>query len=309
MILAFFRVDMDKNAAVIYGLLIFASLAWAGSFIAVRLIYEQIPPVVLGFLRFLVATPVMFCLLISLKKRLFLPIKELPKLIVLGLTGVTFLYIFQFVGVSLTTASTGGVLINTNVLFIAFFSALFLHEQFSLKKTVGILISFAGVFLVVIGQMTNEALVVNQRFLFGCLLIILSAVCWATYSIVGKNLLRNYESVTVTTNAFLLGTLFYLPFVIPDVFPVVQSLSVQGLFAVLYLGLFCSVFAYLSWYHALSHLEAAQSAVFLNFIPLFTILLSFFIGEYPTPLFFVGAVFIMYGVYLTQKSRVKKITL
>jgi len=74
MILAFFMVDMQKSRAVIYGLLIFASLTWAGSFIAVRLIYEQVPPIVLGFLRFVVATPVMFCLLIGLKKRLFLPI-------------------------------------------------------------------------------------------------------------------------------------------------------------------------------------------------------------------------------------------
>lgn len=309
MILAFFMVDMQKSRAVIYGLLIFASLTWAGSFIAVRLIYEQVPPIVLGFLRFVVATPVMFCLLIGLKKRLFLPRKELPKLIVLGLTGVTFLYIFQFIGVSLTTASTGGVLINTNVLFIALFSALFLHESFSLKKTMGIIISFMGVVLVVIGQMTNELMVFDQRFLIGCLLIILSAVCWAMYSLVGKSLLKTYDSVTVTTNAFLLGTLFYLPFVVPDVFSVVHTLSVQGIIAILYLGLFCSVFAYLAWYQALSHLEAAQSAVFLNFIPLFTILLSFFIGEIPTPLFFVGAVFIMYGVYLTQKSRVKKDTL
>lgn len=300
---------MDRNGAVIYGLLIFASLAWAGSFIAVRLVYEEIPPIILGFLRFVVATPVMFCILLALKKKLFLPRKELLKLIVLGLTGVTFLYIFQFLGVSLTTASTGGVLINTNVLFIAFFSALFLHEQFSLKKTVGIIISFAGVFLVMLGQMTNESLMVDQNFFIGCLLIILSAVCWATYSIIGKSLLKTYDSVTVTTNAFLLGTVCYLPFVIPDVFSVVEEVSVQGIIAVLYLGLFCSVFAYLAWYHALSHLEAAQSAVFLNLIPLFTILLSFFIGEYPTPLFFIGAVFIMYGVYLTQKSRLKIDTL
>jgi drug/metabolite transporter (DMT)-like permease len=43
--------------------------------------------------------------------------------------------------------------------------------------------------------------------------------------------------------------------------------------------------------------------VFLNFIPLFTILLSFFIGEYPTPLFLVGAGLIILGVVLVQKAK------
>lgn len=294
---------MGKNRPFVYGLLLFASLAWAGSFIAVRLIYQEIPPIVLGFLRFLVATPVMLLILLFTRRKLSLPRWEIPKLVLLGLTGVTFLYIFQFIGVSYTTASTGGVLINTNVLFIAMFSAFFLNEQFSAKKIVGILLSFIGVFLVVMGQMTNEALVVNDTFLLGCLLIILSAICWAIYSVVGKNLLKTYDSITVTTNAFLFGTFLYLPFVLPEAIPVVKSLSFNGVIAVFYLGLFCSVFAYLAWYHALTHLEAGQSAVFLNFIPLFTILLSFFIDEFPTPLFFVGAVFIMYGVYLTQRSR------
>lgn len=296
----------SKETPVVYALLIFASLAWAGSFIAVRLIYQQIPPIMLGFLRFVVATPVMILILFITKKPLFLPRKEWPKVMVLGLTGVTLLYIFQFVGVSYTSASTGGVLINTNVLFIALFSAIFLKEQFSRKKIIGILLSFTGVFLVVLGQITNESLVVDDTFLLGCVFILCSAICWAIYSVIGKKLLSTYESVTVTSNAFLMGTILFLPLVYQQVLPVVQKSTLNGLIAVLYLGLFCSVFAYLAWYYALSRLEAGRSAVFLNFIPLFTILLSFFIGEYPTPLFFVGAVFIMYGVYLTQRSRVKE---
>ncbi len=295
---------MLKKTPVVYGLLIFASLAWAGSFIAVRVIYQEIPPVMLGFLRFLVATPVMLALLLMVKKPLFLPRKELPKVIVLGLTGVTLLYVLQFIGVSLTTASTGGVLINTNVLFIALLSGLFLKERFTVKKTVGIILSFVGVFFVVLGQMTNELFILDETFLLGSIFIILSALCWAVYSVVGKGLLTTYDPITVTTHAFLVGTVLYVPLVFQDVGIVIKNITVNGILAVLYLGLICSVFAYLAWYYALSRLEAARSAVFLNFIPLFTILLSFYIGEYPTALFFVGAAFIMYGVYLTQKSRV-----
>jgi drug/metabolite transporter (DMT)-like permease len=72
--------------------------------------------------------------------------------------------------------------------------------------------------------------------------------------------------------------------------------------AIIYLGVFCSIFAYLAWYYALSKTEAGKSAVFLNLIPVFTIIMSFFIGEIPTLLFLVGTILIIYGVYLTQKG-------
>ncbi len=135
---------MNKN--LLMGLLlILVSLVWAGSFIVVDVTTKQMDPIDLGFLRFLVATPLMFLLVILRKKPLTLPKKELPWLIVLGLTGVTFLYLFQFLGIHLTNAPTASVLINTNVIFIAILSGVFLHEVVTKKRIAGIVLSFFGV--------------------------------------------------------------------------------------------------------------------------------------------------------------------
>lgn len=295
---------MKVNQGLIIVFLVFASFTWAGSFVAVRLVYDCLSPLYIGFLRFVVAAPLMFLFTIGLKKPLLLPKKELPSLLILSLTGVTLLYIFQFFGVAYTTASTASVLINTNVLFISLFSALFLKEMFNKRKTVGVLLSFTGVILVVYAQMTNETIIVDSLFLFGCILVLFSAICWAVYSIVGKRLLAVYDPFTVNTNVFILGVFLYLPMVVPGVFSAVSTITYESVIAVLYLGVFCSVFAYAAWYYALQHQQAAESAVFLTLIPLFTMILSFFIiGEQPTILFFLGAAFIMYGVYLTQKKK------
>jgi drug/metabolite transporter (DMT)-like permease len=295
---------MRQSRSFIILLLVFASLTWAGSFVSVRLVYTELSPLYLGFLRFVLAAPLMFLVTIFLKRPLLLPKKEIPSIFILSLTGVTLLYVFQFFGVAYTTASTASVLINTNVLFISLFSALFLKEEFNRNKTVGVLLSFTGVVLVVYAQMTNETIIVNSMFIFGCILVLLSAVCWAVYSILGKRLLKTYDPFTVNTNVFIVGVLLYLPLVIPGVFPAISNISLDGIIAVIYLGVFCSVFAYAAWYYALQHQQAAESAVFLTLIPLFTMILSFFIiGEQPTVLFFLGAAFIMYGVYLTQKKK------
>ena len=290
-----------NNKTYISLLLAFVSLVWAGSFVAVRMSIKEISPVDLGFLRFLVATPFMVLILLLSKKETRLPAKELLSLSVLGLTGVTLLYIFQFIGIEYTTASTSAVLINTNVIFIVLLSATFLKEKFPLRKSAGIALSFVGVLVVIFAQMTNESIAFSNVFLIGCIFIILSAFCWAIYSIVGKKLLNKYDPFTVTTYAFVLGTIFFLPVVLPDITDVIQGVSLNGWMAILYLALICSVFGYVAWYYALSRIEAGRAAVFLNLIPLFTIVISFFTGEIPTFIFLIGAILIIYGVYQAQK--------
>ncbi len=293
--------SMHKSKVGVPLVLILISLVWAGSFIAVKVTVGEIPPVQLGFLRFVVAIPFMLLVALVRKSKFSMPLKMLPYLLILALTGVTLLYIFQFIGIDYTTASTAAVLINTNVLFIALLSATFLKEPFSVKKMAGILISFFGVVVVLFAQMNNEAILFSPLFFIGSIFVILSAFCWAIYSIVGKHLIQTYDNIMVTTYAFIIGTLFFLPVVLPDVLYTIPHISFNGWLAVFYLSVLCSVFGYVGWYYALSKAEAGRTAVFLNFIPLFAILLSFFIEEIPTPLFLVGAILIIYGVYLTQK--------
>ncbi len=295
---------MDERKTAISLLLVLISLVWAGSFIAVKVTVDEIPPIHLGFLRFLVATPIMIALIFLLKKDRRIPIKkEFLSLVVLGLTGVTLLYLFQFIGIEYTTASTSSVLISTNVVFIVLLSTVFLKEVFSFKKTFGVVLSFVGVATVIFAQSNNEAVSFNNQFMIGCILVLLSAFCWASYSIVGKKLLAKYDPFTVTAYAFVFGTVLYLPFVFLDLVSVIQHVSFNGWMAVLYLAVLCSVFGYVAWYYALSKVDAGKAAVFLNFIPLFTIMLSLLlINEVPNLVFLVGAALIIFGVYLAQRG-------
>ena len=283
-------------------LLILVSFVWAGSFIVVESATQEINPIDLGFLRFLVATPLLILIALFRKKKLRLPKKELPWLIVLGLSGVTFLYVFQFLGINYTNASTASVLINTNVIFIAILSGAFLHETLTKKRVAGILLSFIGVVIIMFSDLSKQEFTFSSLFFIGCILMLLSAFCWALYSLVGKRLLNTYDEFVITTYAFTFGTILYIPFVALHIVPTLIQISFDGWLAVLYLALVCSIFGYLGWYYALKHTDASKAAVFLNFIPLFTILMSFVLGASFTMFFFLGAVLIMYGVYITQQS-------
>lgn len=283
-------------------LLIIIALVWAGSFIVVDATVKQIQPISIAFLRFLIASPFMIISLFLFKKNQLIKLRDLHYFIILGLSGVTFLYIFQYFGIQRTTPATSAVLINTNVIFIFILSLIFLKEKITIRRIIGIIFSFIGVIFVLFSQLINENIVFDDIFLTGCIFVILSALCWAIYSIIGKKIMKKYDSLLVITYVFIMGTLFFIPFIGANIISEISNINLNGWLYLIYLSVVCSVFGYIGWYFALEKTEASKSAVYLNFIPLFAIILSFFYGEKITIFFIIGAILIMYGVYLTQKS-------
>jgi drug/metabolite transporter (DMT)-like permease len=284
-------------------ILLLAALIWGGSFVVVKIAVAEMDPLILGAARFIIATPLMFLILFARRSNLRLPRREWPWLVVLGLTGVTLLYVFQYIGIAYTNASISSVLTETDVLFIALFSILFLKEVPSRLRIVGILLSFVGVIVVILSNLDLSTVSISGTLLLGCILVILSSVCWGIFSIVSKRILQSYDVIVVTTYTFALGTLFYLPIVGGSIVSSLQQTSLLGWAAILYLALVSTIVAYLAWNYALQHMDASQAGVYLTFIALFTILIAVPLGEQLTVAFFIGAALIISGVYLTQKSR------
>ena len=285
------------------GLLLLVAVIWGGSFIVVKEATAEMDPLVLGAVRFLVATPLMVILLIVMKANPRVPRKEWPSLIVLGLTGVTLLYVLQYIGIAYTNASTSSVLTDMDVLFIVLLSFLLLHEPVTRLRILGIGLSFIGVIVVVFSNIDVASMTVSTQFILGSVLVVSSSLCWGVFSIVGKRLLQTYNEITIMTYAFALGTLFYLPIVGGSLVSSLQRTSLFGWGAILYLAVVSTIIAYLGWYYALKRVDASQAAVYLNFIPLSTILMAILLGEHMTVAFFVGAGLIIYGVYLTQDRK------
>jgi drug/metabolite transporter (DMT)-like permease len=220
-----------------------------------------------------------------------------PLLLLLALTGVTALYILQFTGVSLTSATSAAVLINTNVLFIAVLARFVFAERFTSRKVLGLVCGFAGVALLV----TRGSLSLTGAWA-GNLLVVGSAFCWAVYSVAGKHVIERSDPLAVNGVVFFLGTVLFLPFVYDELCCV--HLTVTHVAVITYLALACSIFAYVAWYDALSRTEASKVAIFLNLIPLFTFVLAgiFDVAEEVSPSLVAGAALILAGVYLSERG-------
>jgi len=273
---------------------------WAGSFPFIKFGLVELDPVNLAFWRFLIATPILFfyTFLRHRAEMLSFNPKEWILLVFLGLTGVSLLYIIQFMALKYTTAINGSILINVSAIFIAIMSILLLKEKINLKKALGIVLGFVGIVVVI---SNGEIRFFESSTLFGDLLMLFDGLIWAAYTIVGKSLLDRKNVEIITSWAFLFGTLTLLPFLIFPGFKVPTQLITWS--SVVYMGLLCSIFGYLVWYFALEREEATNVAVYIYLIPLFTAIIAYFtLDEVVTPFKAIGGFLTIFGVYLVERS-------
>lgn len=273
-------------------------LIWAGSFVFIKISLREIGPFNLAFYRFILASPALLLVVYFRKKFQLLDAKDIPKILVLAITGVTLLYAVQFVALVYTTATNSSILINSSVIFIAIMS-LFLGERFTKLKAFGICLSFIGVVLIV----SNGKLeFFSSKTFIGDMLIIFDGFLWAIYTILGKSLLEKYNPEVLTAYAFALGSILLVPFAVYEGFSNPITFSTTVWISLLYLALLCSVFAYVMWYSALTAMDATRVAVFVYIVPFFTAIMAFFVlGERLGAFTVLGGILTIAGLYLTER--------
>src|SRR4051812_14577947 len=99
---------MSKRVASMISL-VFVMCVWGSSFTVTKVAVRELPPVYFAFLRFAVAAVLMIVLLFVNRKKLAWK-APITSVVYMGLTGITFFYIFFNYSLRYTSASTGAML-------------------------------------------------------------------------------------------------------------------------------------------------------------------------------------------------------
>jgi drug/metabolite transporter (DMT)-like permease len=289
-------------------LMVFTALFWSGAFITGKMAVVEFPPFALTFFRFLFALPFIFCLLYGREKEKWLPKgKQWIPLIILGIVGTFFYHVLFFSALRYTTAINSSLIGATNPVLTTLMAVLFFNESLTKKRLIGIIFSFSGVFLIV----TNADWQLISTFSFnpGDVLMFIAVLSWALYALLSRSYMLKYSlsPLMVTSYTFLICVLISIPFVIgenPATY--LHKTSVYGWLSILYMSLFASVLGYLIQLFAIEKIGASRAAVFVNLVPIFTIIQSVFIlGESFTLFKCIGALSIIIGVYLATRSNMQ----
>jgi drug/metabolite transporter (DMT)-like permease len=281
-------------------LLVFVMVVWGGSFIASKVGLKQLYPVELATIRFAIAVPLLLVITLALEGLGAFRIakKDLPVLIAMALTGVTLQYIVQFYGMTLTSVTDTALLINMGTFFVIVPSAIFLRERLSLDNWVGVIIAFMGAVVVA----TGGSFIFSMNIV-GDGLVLICAVMWAIYMLIGNKLAGKYSVLSQLNYIFIIGFIGLIPVYLLSPRHAIGDFSITSWACILYLAVVCSVFAYFIFNDAIIKLGPSKAAIYQYLEPLFAIFYAIVLLGEPLTMFVVlGALFIMAGIAMADNN-------
>lgn len=294
---------MKESKLLIYSEALFAVIVWGASFIATKVALQDISPITVVWLRFLMGV-IILGLVVVLRKQFMLPDrKEWGYFALLGFLGITFHQWLQSNALQTSEAGTTAWIVSTTPVFMALLGWVLLRERLEWAKSLGILLAFIGV-LVVVSKGDLASVSVGRFGAPGDILILISAVNWAVFSALSRRGLKSHPASLMMFYIMLVGWVFTsVLFLTAQGTAEIPALTLNGWTAVAFLGIFCSGLAYIAWYDALKALTTAQTGVFLYIEPLVAVVVAFFVlGEAITPASLLGGAVILFGVWLVNRS-------
>jgi drug/metabolite transporter (DMT)-like permease len=277
-----------------------AAVFFGSSVVAVRVAVQEVPPLSLAVLRFGQGGLLLVLLLLATRGRLRIEWRDLPLLTLLGAIFFTVFPVTFNASLRLIEASRGALVLATIPLWSALLARAARRERLVFRQVVGVLLSLAGVGLVLAEHGLDwhgglEALV-------GDGLMLVTALCGAAYGVLAQRAFARYSALTVTTYAMVLGTLLLLPAALVEgLVGVFLRLDGQTFALLVFLGGLWGALGFFLWAFALTRLTPTQVAVYVNLNPLVaTVLGAALIAERLTIIFAVGLCAMLLGVLLVN---------
>ena len=267
-------------------------VVWGLGLVFAKPAVDQFPPILLMALRFTVSA-------LALVWFVRIPRASLKWLFIAALVGSTLQYGLTFNGLKLLDASTTALIVQAEVPFVTLIAAVFFGERMGPKRILGMVVAFAGVYLV-----TGEPRIQDQGL--GIALVLGGAFAWA----LGQVMVRHLGAIGGMTaiagiSVFAAPQLFLASALVErgQVAALVNAgLSVWA--TVLYLGLVMTALGYTCWYHVLGRYEVNRVAPFLLLVPVVSVLGgALLLGEVLTPTILTGGAIIISGVALLVIER------
>ena len=274
----------------------FTALAWSGSWITGKLAVAGAPPLEISTARFVIAAVVLAA--IALATRTDLGRGNLWPIVLAGFLGYCAYNAFVFVGLTMAPASDGALIVPTTIPVLTALAATFIGERLTTMKVAGFALASIGVALVIAAGQTAEE-ISNSR-LIGDVLMVLGAVCWAAYTVLGTIAMRTRSPLAVVTIAAPIGALCLVPLgFLEHGYADVTAWSLSVWLNVLYLALIGSVASFILFYWVVRRVGAGVAAMTSYLVPVLTLAMAVvLLGDRPQPLQLVGGVVILAGVRL-----------
>ena len=220
---------------------------------------------------------------------------ENMKIFVIGMLNIVVFMGFWFVGESYVSASVSSILIYSYPIFNVMLSILIIREKVTLGVSLGIILGFAGLFLISF----HEYYVTN---VLGLVFLIIASVSWALGTVLYKKYLGKTSPRVVNFMQYIysIPILIVLSFAADPGF--VSTLSYEFIILAIYMGSLGTALAYLIYFHLFRKYSVSSISSYFFAVPALSVVFSFFIlSEKSSIDIYIGMILISAGIFLSSR--------
>lgn len=224
-----------------------------------------------------------------------------------GAIGVAGYAVFFMLALNRVEASRAAVVVTTNPVFVTLLAAWLFKEKFNARIAFGLACAVLGAATVLTQGAPWKLLVgevgTGEWLLLGCI------ATWVGYTLIGRALLADIDSLVATTISVLFGTALLWVAALAVEGPGVaaqslETLSWPGWLSLVFLAVGSTVLAYAWYFRGVGELGAGTAASYISLVPVFGVASSaLMLGERLDASLLAGGALAIAGVVITNRAR------
>lgn len=283
-----------------HGLSVLTCLIWSSAFPVTRIAGESLSPGSIALMRCVSALFVLLIIWAFRKDRKMPEKRDILYFIASGATGFGLYLILFTAGLKTVTSAESSVIIALTPVLVAVLASVIFKESVSLTGWLAIAGSFAGV---VILMLWGHGLQIRPGMVF----TLAASVLFAVYNLISRKLsAKGYDSIDIVTFSMAFSVIILMIY-LPETVQAVQHAPCSAILLTVFLGVFPSALAYVTWGKALSIADKASEVTGYMFVtPLFATCLGIILlNEVPTAGTYIGGILIVSMAFLFNIAEKK----
>ena len=293
----------NKNYSA-YLFLVLATFCWSGNFIVGKFatIYE-IPPLTLNVFRWI---SVWFILIPFTYKEIFENLPYIKKnWLVISFMGVITISTFNSVvyfALNYTQVINAVLMLSAIPAATIVLSSLMKIEETNIFQLLGLVLSIIGIGSIISNGDIQK--IISLDFNKGDMWMLVCVITWSLYSTLLKKNNFKLSQFTLIQLMVSVGILFLIPqFFYEKSIGLELNLDKNFFLILIYVAIFPAIAAYYFWQKGIEIIGPNRASMFIQLMPLFSAVMAIIIFKEKFELYhFIGAIFILSGIYLSNRK-------
>lgn len=188
------------------------------------------------------------------KKGIRLDLKDMFKLLGVGIVGIPVSMVLFQIGIMNCNASSASVLFSINPLFTMVCAHVMTDEKITKQRVIALMVGLVGLVFIIRPWDMQEG-----NTVFGAVMLLLAAITFGIYTVLGKMVSQKIGSVAQASISFLLGAAALLAGVAVMGGPIVAGVA-ENIPIILYTGIFVTGIGYYAYFKSIKLADATTGS-------------------------------------------------